>query len=180
MKTLQRHGTLLRGNLRRVALLCVCIPISCGMASAQAAVEYGGATAAAKTGASIKPPNLTLSMPKPSAARPSAANKSGTYLIIATSPAADVVNRHALEQEAGKDAGKLLVRSLPTAARVWINGKFVGTTPLLLIVPPGKYHLELQGKRLDSSEQDIGLLPRETRKIAVPLRARYPTRVSIR
>ena len=150
------------------------------MASAQAAVEYGGATAAAKTGASIKPPNLTMNMPKPSAVRPSAANKSGTYLIIATSPAADIVNRRELEQKAGKDAGKLSVRSLPTAARVWINGKFVGTTPLLLIVPPGKYHLELQGKRLDSSEQDIALLPRETREIAVPLRARYPTRVSIR
>jgi hypothetical protein len=179
MKTFQRHGTLLRGSLRRLALLFVCIPIFCGMASAQATVEYGGATAvAANTSASIKPPNWTVNMPKPSG--PSAANKSGTYLIIATSPAADVVNRRALEQQAGKDAGKLLVRSLPTASRVWINGKFVGITPILLIVPPGKYHLELQGKRLDSSEQNIALLPRETREIAVPLRARYPTRVSIR
>ena len=150
------------------------------MARAQAAVEYGGATAAANAGASIKPPKLTLNMPKPSAVRPSAASKSGTYLIVATGPAADVVNRRELEKKAGKDAGKLFVHSLPTAARVWINGKFVGTTPLSLIVPPGKYHLELQGKRLDSAEQDIGLLPRETREIAVSLKARYPTRVSIR
>lgn len=164
-----------------MALLFIWLCFSCGMASAQATVEYAGATSmAAKTATSIKPPNENLTLPKARGITPSVTNKPGAYLTISTSPPTDIANRHALEEKAGKDAGKLLLRSIPTAARVWIDGKFVGTTPMLLIVPPGKYHVKLQGKRLDSSEQDIGLLPRETREIAVSLRARYPTRVSIR
>jgi PEGA domain len=106
---------------------------------------------------------------------------SGTsaYVVASEGPPPEVVNRNALEQRAGRDAGKLFVRSTPSGARVLINGAFVGNTPMLLIVPPGKYQVEVQGQRLESGRQTVGLLPRETREVAIRMAVRYPTTVSV-
>lgn len=88
-------------------------------------------------------------------------------------------NREALEQAAGKDAAKLMLRSNPTDAFVKINGKIVGKTPILLVVPPGRYDVTLDGKRMDHAEQKIDLLPKETREFLIPLKQQFPTEVMI-
>ena len=49
----------------------------------------------------------------------------------------EAANRKALEDQAGKNAAKLMLRSVPDKSSVRINGKPVGKTPLLLIVQPG-------------------------------------------
>ncbi len=94
--------------------------------------------------------------------------------------AAGVRQPQALEERAGRDAGKLLLRSVPSPARAWVDGVFVGNTPLLLILAPGKYQVEVSGQRLESAQQTVDLLPRETRDIALQMAVRYPTTVSIR
>lgn len=109
---------------------------------------------------------------------PSVSGKSALVVPVGSPP--DVVNRNALEQRAGKDAGKLLVRSTPSGARIWINGMFVGNTPLLLILAPGQYQVEVQAQRFESARQEVALLPRETREMALRMAVRYPTTVSIR
>lgn len=150
---------------------------------AQDTVEYAGASAssAAKATAMSKVlKSATTLLPKPGNAASSAAGKAtSTYLIVPSGPPADVVNRETLAKNAGKDAAKMLLRSAPSDARVWVNGAFVGTTPLLLIVPPGKYHVKMADDRLDSKEQDLGVLPRETREFLLRLAVRYPASVSI-
>jgi hypothetical protein len=88
-------------------------------------------------------------------------------------------NRKALEQRAGKDAAKLMLRSVPSEALVYIDGKSVGRTPLLLIVPPGKYKVEMRGQREGFGERLIGLLPNETQELALTLVLRYPARISV-
>jgi hypothetical protein len=93
-------------------------------------------------------------------------------------PPSDLVNRQALEQHAGKNACKLLLRSTPSKAQVFVDGAFVGNSPLELVVAPGKYQIEMRGQRLDSARRQVDLLPRETREVALPLTARYPTRVT--
>jgi PEGA domain len=92
----------------------------------------------------------------------------------------EFVNRQALEQKAGNHPGKMLLRSTPSAAQVWIDGMFVGNTPLLLIVAPGKYEVELRGKRMEHAASAVDLLPNETRVLSLALSARYPTRASVR
>jgi hypothetical protein len=80
--------------------------------------------------------------------------------------------------KAGRDASRLLISSYPSQAQVWIDEKPVGTTPLLLIVPPGKYKIELRGSREESAKQEVALLPKEIREVAVKLGLRYPTHVT--
>ena len=88
-------------------------------------------------------------------------------------------NRRALEEKAGKDAAKLMLRSDPSDAYVRIDGKIVGRTPLLLVVPPHQYELTMDGTRMEHAERQVDLLPHETREYTLPLKARYPTSVQV-
>jgi hypothetical protein len=72
------------------------------------------------------------------------------------------------------------MRSTPSGAMVFVNAAFVGRTPLLLSVAPGKYQVEMRGDRDDSAERTIGVLPRDTQKVTMILGTRYPNRISIR
>jgi len=101
----------------------------------------------------------------------SAASASTSPHLVATSgPPPEEVNRKALEDRAGTDAGKLFLRSTPTGAQILIDGAFVGRTPLLLVVPPGKYKIEMRGTRGEAATSTIGLLPNKTQEVALSLK----------
>lgn len=171
---MDRHfGTAAFGHLRRFALVSVALVAACGVARGQAAAQYSGPTSVSAVTTAEKP----MMVPAPGK---QAARKNSSYLIIPTGPPPELVNRKALEERAGRDAGKLLLRSVPSPARAWVDGAFVGSTPLLLILAPGKYQVEVSGQRLESGQQTVDLLPRETRDIALQMAVRYPTTVSIR
>jgi hypothetical protein len=93
---------------------------------------------------------------------------------------ADEMNRKALEQQAGPDAAKLNLQSVPSEALTYLDGTFVGRTPLSLIVPPGKYKVEMRGPGEEFAERFVGLLPNESQNLALTLAGRYPARVSTR
>jgi hypothetical protein len=101
-------------------------------------------------------------------------------LIAHDGPPAEEVNRKALEDQAGSDAGKLLMRSWPSGAQIFINGAFVGHTPLLLMVAPGKYRVEMRGEHDDIAQRTLGLLANDTQEVTLKLTARYPARISTR
>jgi hypothetical protein len=156
----------------KVWLLFLLISLGSQVARAQAIVEAAGATAnSGTTASSVK-----------SAKAPSIDTEKAvsSHLIAPAGPPADEANRKALEDEAGPDAGKLMLHSVPSGAQIFINGLFVGRTPLLLVVRPGKYKLEMRGQRQDYGKRNIGLLPHETQDIIVTLGALYPGRVSTR
>jgi hypothetical protein len=157
-----------------IFLICLFLSVSCGICRAQAAVETAGTTAVSGTTATgakqLGFPAITL---------PQNANKS-PHLASSSGPPPEVTNRQALEQKAGQDAGKLLLRSVPSGGQIWINGVFVGNSPMLLILAPRKYQVEMRGKRSEQGSRTVDLLPRETREVSVPLVARYPTSVTIR
>jgi hypothetical protein len=100
-------------------------------------------------------------------------------LIASSGPPAQETNRKTLEAKAGKDAGKLLLRATPVEAQIWIDGKIVGKTPLLLVLAPGKYQVEMRGSRGQTGSRSVDLLPRETRELAVKLDQLYPGRVTV-
>ena len=95
-------------------------------------------------------------------------------------PAVEAANRKALEDEAGRNAGKLMLRSVPDKSPVLINGKPVGKTPLLLIVRPGVYVVEMEGgPRAGYGRQQVDLLPKENREVLIKLQPRYPAYVRL-
>jgi PEGA domain len=144
-------------------------------ANAQALAETAGATSvsAGTTAAVAKTLNFATSKIEASPA-------ASQHLQASAGPSPQVVNRRALEEHAGRDASKLLIRSTPPSSQVWIDDKFVGNTPILLILAPGKYRVSFRGSRMESGEQSVDLLPRETRDLALSLSAHYPTKVTFR
>jgi hypothetical protein len=107
-----------------------------------------------------------------------ASGQNSPHLVAVPGPAPEDLNRKALEQFAGKDAGKLLVRSVPNRSRIYINGAFVGYTPQLFLLAPGKYKVEMRGQRDNVVERTVGMLPNDTQEMTVNLMARYPRNVT--
>ncbi|HET9401115.1 MAG TPA: PEGA domain-containing protein [Candidatus Acidoferrales bacterium] len=89
-------------------------------------------------------------------------------------------NRKALEQGAGKDAAKLMLKSAPADAMIYIDGMFVGRAPQLVTLSPGKHKVEMRGQRGEFGERLVGLLPNETQQLTLTLTIRYPAKISVR
>ncbi len=156
----------------RIAPLVFLVLLCASPSWAQAAAEYGATTSTtAATASKAKP--VTLS-PLPQDQGQS------LHLPVREGPPPEIISRHALEERAGKDAGRLLLRSQPKGAKIWIDGQFVGTAPLLLILAPGSYQVEMRGDRLEHSQRRVGLLPGEAQNILFSLVERYPTRIRVR
>ena len=149
---------------------CLCPQVTPGQAIAEAGVLTSGSAAAASGVKAVTIPSIKT---------PEDPSKS-PHLAVSTIHHPEAANRQALEQNAGKNPGKLLLRSTPTGAQVFVNGMLVGNTPLLLVVAPGKYQVELRGARLEHAASSLDLLPNETRTVSLTLAARYPTRVSVK
>ena len=140
---------------------------------AQAVVE-GAGTTSVSSGITASP-KTTLT---PTTLPPNAPSASA-HLRSDPAPPSQEENRRDLEAKAGKNAGRLLIRSSSGEAQVWIDGKPVGETPLLLIIAPGKYAIELRGPRAETAQSEVALLPKETRELNIRLELRYPTRVTL-
>jgi hypothetical protein len=167
-----RTGNDFNGNSLKFCLfiLSLCVSYSC-QAYGQAAAEMAGANSAAAMG--LTQPN---SHSIPAAVHPNLSPNS-TVVSSSTSP---TLNRRNLEQRAGRNAGKLLLRSVPSGGQTWIDGVFVGRTPILLILAPGKYRVEIHGPRQKFASGVVELRPSEIRDVAMSLMVRYPTNVVVR
>lgn len=161
--------------LRLALVLSFFFCATCLGARAQTAAEAAGATSTmAGAAANAKPPVSAVKLPE----SPDSKDKA-VHLPATSGPPPDVANRRALEAKAGPNAGKLLLRSVPSGARVFIDGAFIGKSPMLLLLAPGKYRVEFRGPRMEYATSVVGLLPRETQEIALTLAVRYPTRAFV-
>jgi hypothetical protein len=179
-------------GLRMVGSLVVWGILGVSFAAAQAAGEYAGAVSSMGSvgvGAAQPkvPDKLPAAAPAPtpagSPAQASSAAKPGSkfkYLPARNGDPVDATNRKELERQAGSGAGKLLIRSSSAEAAAWINGKLVGSTPLLLLLAPGQYRVELRGSRSEFAQGTVDLLPNETRELVMELEQRYPSQVRLR
>lgn len=140
-------------------------------ARAQAVAEAAGATSVSATAVGAAKPALVPSLPGTGASK-------SQHLVAAAGPPAQEVNLREFQENAGKGASKMLLRSTPAATQIWVNGKIVGKTPLLLVLAPGKYEVEMRGARGESGKSTVALLPHETREVLVKLHSLYPARVT--
>ena len=175
---------LLRWGCTLVQLAAVVCLGAC-YASAQAVAEHGGAvvTVGGSTTSlgKVAPARLPSGSLTPSLTQTETRGDQTPSAHLPLREAEDVVggNRRALEAKAGKDAAKVMLRSQPDGAWVMIDGKEVGKTPLLLILAPGLYKIEMQVTQRESSQRQIDLLPKETREVLLTLPARYPNRLAV-
>lgn len=168
------------------ALVLALVAFSASRVQAQAATESATLNAhSAMAAQSIKPPAFptirtgTGAAPADQAA--SAAKQAASpHLMARTGPPLDELNRKDFEDNAGDRAGKLLLRSAPAGAEIFINDRLVGSTPLLMVIAPGKYSIDMRGPRLESGHSNIGVMPKETQTVLINLNQRYPTSVSAR
>jgi hypothetical protein len=159
------------GRICRVATMVGLLGTGMHCARAQAIAEAGmvhsNSAAAAQ---SAKTPALTMASP--------AGQSSSPHLDARTGPPADELNRKDFEDNAGEGAGRLLLRSTPNGAEIFINDLVVGHTPMLIVLAPGKYKIDMRGSRQDSGHVTAGVMPKETQTVLVTLEQRYPARVS--
>jgi hypothetical protein len=141
-----------------------------GAAQAQAVAEAAGTTSVSATTTGAAKPAMVPNLP-------GAAGSGSQHLIASSGPPPQEINVREFQAHAGKDGGKILLRAAPSEAQIWVNGKIVGKTPLLLVLAPGKYEVEMRGARGESGKSTVDLLPRETQELQVKLRSLYPARV---
>jgi len=171
---------MLSGWLQRALLVALLILFVADSASAQAAAEYAGALS---IGAAVTQPQAEKKIVFP----PSPQKKSQSSHLVAQTLRAqtmdkplEATNRRVLEDHAGKHPGKLLLRSVPTGAQVWIDGKRIGSTPLLLILAPGKYKVKMEGSRKAFAQKQVDLQPQERQEVVLNLEQRYPSHLRLR
>lgn len=102
------------------------------------------------------------------------------HLLERTGPPPSEINRREFEENAGENAGKLLLRSVPSGAEIFVNDLLVGQTPMLLVISPGKYKIAMRGPRDESGHATVGVLPKETQNVVIHLTQRYPASISTR
>lgn len=152
-------------------ILVLCVAPTCSRG--QAGIETAGADSSS-AGATT-----AVTKALPASLAHSGTDTKSPYIPAREGPPPDETNRRALEQRAGKDAAKLLLQSVPSDAVTHIDGMFVGRTPLLLIVPPGKYKVEMLGQREEFGERLIDLSPNETQQLTLTLALLYPTSITV-
>jgi hypothetical protein len=139
---------------------------------AQSSAESGSLNSkATMTSGSIK--STPVATPKVTKPTPS------QHLAAPIGPPPEDLNRKSFEDKAGQNAGKLLLRSVPTGADVYVNHLPVGQTPLLMIVAPGQYKIEMRGSRQESGHSTVGVLPKDTQTLVLTLNQRYPTTITL-
>jgi hypothetical protein len=163
-RTIKQIAMMLTGTLAAACLLPAQAP-----APAPSTAQNTSATSSAAVTAGGSKPAAVMATPAP--------GQNSPHLTASTGPAPEDINRKALEESAGKDAGKILMRSIPSRARIYVNGAFVGYTPQLFMLAPGKYKIEMRGQRDNYAERTTGLLPNDTQEITLNLTARYPLHV---
>jgi len=171
----------------RAALLLIAAVFCAGHLSAQGTA--GASSTMSSTGLSAEPDKASSSSGTPSRSQDGSGSafaapvrpKKGTSgpLIAPSGPAADKVNRKKFEENAGKDAGKVLLRSVPNGASIFLNHMLVGDTPLLLFLAPGRYDVEMRGPRQQSGHRVLTVTAKQTQAIVIDLSERYPPSVSL-
>lgn len=132
---------------------------------------------ASVTAQPVRPPTYTAARPHRGSEQKRAKLESSAFMVARKGPPPEEVNRKDLEENAGPNAGKLFLRSVPSGADIFINGRLVGQTPMLLVAAPGTYRIDMRGTRQEFGTKTVGLIAKDTQTVAISLNQRYPSQV---
>jgi|ERR1019366_586894 hypothetical protein len=147
----------------------------------QSAAEYGIMTsnsgAAATASAKSTFPKITLPG-SPSSAAPSAPSSSASAPVV-TPEAAAKTNRQFFQEHSGPNAAQVSLHSVPDHAQAWIDGKFVGPTPLDLKLAPGHHRTLVRAPNMQDSVREFDVTAKQTQAMDFPLKPGYQSQVTI-
>lgn len=168
--------------LHLCATLFVSIFLGATLLRAQSAAEYGmmtgNSTAAASSGKALVPfPNINL----PAGASNSTSGPSSASAGVpgGTAESAAKENMQLFQSHSGPDAATIGLHTLPDHASVWIDGKFLGPSPVNLKLAPGHHQLLVRAPNMQESTRALDLAAKQTQSIDVALKSSYQNQVVI-
>lgn len=164
-------------TLRHCVVVSVFILTGAIAMHGQAAAEYGMAVGnSAGITTALKPP-------VPNVALPETASKAGPGAAAGvpggTAETAAKTNRQFFQSHAGADAGQVAVHTVPDHTAAWIDGKFVGPTPLDLKLAPGRHQVLVRAPNMHEVVRDFDLNAKQTQSIDLPMKSSYQNQVII-
>lgn len=147
---------------------------------AQAAMEYGMATAnSAGITTALKPPVPNLGLPETTSNTGPGGASSSAGVPGGTAESAAKTNLQFFQTHSGPGAAQIAVHTVPDHAQAWIDGKFVGPTPLDLKLAPGHHQLLVRAPNMHESVREFDLAAKQTQSIDLPLKSAYQNQVVI-
>lgn len=139
----------------------------------QGAAEYGIITAnsAGAAAASVKPTIPSLTIPGAGSTASAVASTTSLSGPSTTPEAAAKANREFFQTHSGANGAKISVRTAPVLAQAWIDGKFVGPTPLDLKLAPGHHSVLVRAPNMQDSTQEFDLAAKQTQPIDLALKS---------
>lgn len=137
---------------------------------AQAAAEYAGATAGMASVGVLRPKLMSPTMP-------AGTKTSSTHLPRPAGPPPEMANREYFRQQAGANGLRVNFRSEPAGASVWVDGRFVGQTPVELTLPAGPHQVKLLGPHQEFLERSIVVRSVNSLTFSFSLPPVYPTAI---
>jgi hypothetical protein len=168
---------MLLSTLRHCAVLSVFIFTGAVTVHGQAAAEYGMAVGnSAGITTALKPPVPNLGLPE---AKSNAGPGAAAGVPGGTAESAAKTNRQFFQSHSGPDAGQVAVHTVPDHAAAWIDGKFLGPTPLDLKLAPGHHQVLVRAPNMNEVVRDFDLNAKQTQSIDVPMKSSYQNQVTI-
>jgi hypothetical protein len=147
----------------------------------QAGVEYGGV--ASMGGAGV---TASAEMPSPKVAPPASAPAAGAkatpgaaFIPAGSADAAAKANLKFFQDHSGLDAARVSLHSVPDHGQAWIDGKFVGTTPLDLKIAPGHHRISVRAPNMQESVRELDMAGKQSQTIDFPLKSLYQNQINI-
>lgn len=160
--------------LRRSGAAFVLFFAGAALLHGQGIMEYGITTANSGAIASaVKPtiPTITIPGAAPSGGAGARVSSTTSNAPTITPEAAAKANREFLQSHAGASPAQISVHTAPVAAQAWIDGRFVGPTPLDLKLAPGHHRVLVRAPNMQESTQEIDLAAKQALPIDLPLKA---------
>jgi hypothetical protein len=167
-------------TLRHSAALFVLIFTGAVVMHGQSAVEYGIMTGnSAGVTTALKPPVPNMGLPESTSSAGPGAASSSAGVPGGSAESAAKTNRQFFQSHSGANAAQITVHTVPDHAQSWIDGKFVGPTPLDMKVAPGHPQVLVRAPNMHEAVQEFDLAAKQAQSIDVPLKSSYQNQVII-
>lgn len=167
-------------TLRHCAALLVFVFTGAVAMHGQAAAEYGlamGNSAGITT--ALKPPVPNMGLPETTSNAGPGAASSSAGVPGGTAESAAKTNQQFFQSHSGPDAAQIAVHTVPDHAQAWIDGKYLGPTPLDLKLAPGHHQVLVRAPNMHESVREFDLTAKQTQSIDLPMKSSYQNQVII-
>jgi hypothetical protein len=166
--------------LRHCAALFVLTFMGTAAMHAQSAVENGIITGnSAGVTTALRPPAPNVGFPESTSNTGPGTTSSSAGVAGRTAEAAAKTNLQFFQSHSGPEAAQVAVHTVPDHAQAWIDGRFVGPTPLDLKLAPGHHRVLVRAPNMHESAQEFDLAAKQVQAIELTLKSAYQSQAVV-